>query len=90
MKKQHRHNFKGISSPAMAFKTIARAKQLPVETARALGLEKIDGENRLEVRAEADESHVYLSGSIGKNWWDDSGITEQEVRDAISSIPKGR
>lgn len=63
-----------------------------MDTARALGIESLDGENRLEVRNEAAEesSEIILSGAVGKSWWDDSGITEQEVRDAFQSVPRGR
>lgn len=50
----------------------------------------VRGENRLEVRAEADETHIYLSGAVGKSWYDDSGITEKEVRDALKATKKGK
>lgn len=46
--------------------------------------------NKLEVRAEGDVSEIYVIGSIGKSWWDDSGISEQEFRAALSEIPKGK
>lgn len=72
------------------FTTIARAKQLPAATAQALGITQLEGENRLEVRNEGDETHIYLSGSVGKSWWDDGGITEKEVRDAIKAVKKGK
>src|ERR1700744_3660157 len=48
------------------------------------------GENRLTVRNEGDAAEIVLIGAIGKSWWDDSGITEQEVRDALKSIPKNK
>jgi len=50
----------------------------------------VRGQNKLEVRAEGDRAELVLIGSIGKNYWDDSGITEQEVRDALQTIPKGK
>ena len=76
------------------FTDICRAKKLPAETAAAFGVEpgEVRGENRLEVRNDAgsDYAEIILSGSIGKSWFDDSGITESEVRDALKSIPRGR
>src|SRR5512146_1553217 len=50
----------------------------------------VRGQNRLEVRNEGDEHELVLIGAIGKSWYDDSGITEQEVRDALKTIPKGK
>lgn len=74
----------------MKFSPIIRAKRIPAETAAALGLTEIKGENRLEVRNESGKPpEIVLLGSVGKSWWDDSGISEQEVRDAINTIPKG-
>jgi ATP-dependent Clp protease protease subunit len=74
-----------------SFINIARAKTLPVATAAALGdkAAPISGENILRVEASADATHIYLSGSVGKSWWDDSGITEKEVRDALKATKKG-
>lgn len=72
------------------FTNIVRAKRVPAETAAALGLSEIKGENRLEVRNESGKpAEIFLLGSIGKSWWDDSGISEQEVRDALSVISRG-
>lgn len=50
----------------------------------------VRGENRLTVKNESDVSELVLIGAIGKSYWDDSGITEQEVRDALKSIPVGK
>lgn len=52
----------------------------------------VRGQNKLEVRNEAatDAAELILVGAIGKSWWDDSGITEKEVRDALKSVPAGR
>lgn len=50
----------------------------------------IRGNNRLEINNSGAESEISILGSIGKSWWDDSGITEKEVRDAIKSVPKGK
>lgn len=76
------------------FQNICRAKKLPAETAAAFGVApgEMEGYNRLEVRNEAGSEYaeIILSGSIGKSWFDDSGITESEVRDALKSIPRGR
>ena len=73
-----------------SFTNIVRAKHVPAETAAALGLQEIKGENRLEVRNEKNKpAEIFLHGSIGKSWWDDSGISEQEVRDALDSISRG-
>ena len=46
--------------------------------------------NKLEVRAEGDASEIHVIGSIGKSWWDDSGVSEQEFRAALAEIPKGK
>jgi ATP-dependent protease ClpP protease subunit len=86
MKKSHRK----LSPRVFNFSPIVRAKQIPVTTAKSLGLENISGENKLEVRNDGDEAHVYLSGAVGGSWWDDSGITEKEVREALATIPKGK
>jgi ATP-dependent Clp protease, protease subunit len=72
------------------FKPIVRAKALPAETAKSLGIENLAGENRLEVRNEGDDFQMYLAGAVGGSWWDDSGITEKEVREALATIPKGK
>lgn len=73
------------------FKPIIRAKRVPEETKRALNISDISGENRLEVRNDAGKDpEIVLLGSVGKSWWDDSGISEQEVRDAIDFIPRGK
>jgi len=74
----------------LAFSPIVRAKKLPVDAAASLGIEKLDGENRLEIRNESDETHLYLSGTVGSSWWDESGITEKEVRDALAVAKKGK
>ena len=50
----------------------------------------VRGVNRLEIKNESSESEILLLGSIGKSWWDDSGITESEFRNALNSIPKGK
>lgn len=52
----------------------------------------VRGQNKLEIRNEAssDAAELILVGAVGKSWWDDSGITEKEVRDALKSVPAGR
>jgi len=50
----------------------------------------VRGSNKLEIKAQGDEAELILIGAIGKSWYDDSGITEQEVRDAIKSVPNGK
>lgn len=77
----------------MAFIPVCRKSQRPPEAIEALqrmGVTDVSLENKLEVRAEGDTTEIVLIGAIGKSWWDDSGITEQEVRDAIKSSPKGK
>lgn len=77
----------------MAFAPICRPSLRPKEALDALekmGVKDVNLENRLEVRNEGDTAEIVLSGAIGKSWWDDSGISEQEVRDALKSIPKGK
>lgn len=76
-----------------AFAPICRKSQRSPEALDALkqmGVKDVSLENKLEVRAEGDTTEIVLIGAIGKSWWDDSGITEQEVRDAIKSSPKGK
>lgn len=77
----------------MAFAPICRASNRPAEARLALermGVKDVSLENRLEVRNEGEEAQIVLIGAIGKSWWDDSGITEQEVRDALKEIPAGK
>jgi ATP-dependent Clp protease protease subunit len=74
---------------AKKFTNICRARKIPVASKELFHMEKIEGENRLEVRNEADETHLYLSGSVGSSWWDEGGITEKEVRDALKTAKKG-
>lgn len=54
------------------------------------GLQDVATENILEVRNEGDCAVILLDGSIGKSWWDDSGITAKEVHDAINEVPAGK
>jgi ATP-dependent Clp protease, protease subunit len=39
---------------------------------------------------EVDPAELIISGQIGKNWWDDSGISGKEFRDALNTVPKGQ
>lgn len=50
----------------------------------------VRGVNRLEVRNEGDSAEIVLIGAVGKSWFDDSGITEKEFRDALKTIPSGK
>lgn len=36
-----------------------------------------------------DSAELIISGQIGKDWWDSSGISAKEFRDALAQIPKG-
>lgn len=36
-----------------------------------------------------EPAEIVISGQIGKNWWDDSGISSKEFRDALNQIPRG-
>lgn len=54
-----------------------------------LGLQDVTLENRLEVRNENGNYEIVLMGAVGGSWWDDSGITEKEFRDALGKIPNG-
>lgn len=51
----------------------------------------VRGNNRLEIRAAAEKepASIYLTGAVGKSWFDDSGISAKEVNEALASIPKG-
>lgn len=79
--------------PALAFAPIVRQSKRSPEAKQILdrlGVKDLILENRLEVRAQADgETEIILLGTVGGSWWDDAGITEKEVRDAINSVPKG-
>lgn len=66
-----------------------RNRQLPQSTIVVTGIQNLPGENRLEVKNEGNETHLYLTGQVGSSYWDMSGITEDETRAAINSIPKG-
>jgi ATP-dependent protease ClpP protease subunit len=46
--------------------------------------------NKLEVRAEGDTCEIQVIGSIGKSWWDDSGVSEKEFRAALDQCPAGK
>lgn len=35
-------------------------------------------------------AEIIISGQIGKDWWDNSGISAKEYRDALNQIPKGQ
>lgn len=75
-----------------AFAPVCRQSQRPKEALdelQRLGLKDVSLENRLEVRNENGTHEIVLTGAVGRSWWDDSGITEQEFRDALSSIPTG-
>jgi ATP-dependent Clp protease protease subunit len=76
-----------------AFVPVVRQSQRPpeaVEALRAAGITDVTVENRLEVRAQADAHEIVLTGAVGRSWWDDSGITESEFREALKGIPEGR
>jgi len=79
-----------LLTPVKAFK-VTRQRSIPAAAAKAYNL-KADGSqlNRLEVICAGEgEAEMYLCGSIGASWFDDSGITEKEARDALAGIPKG-
>jgi ATP-dependent Clp protease, protease subunit len=44
----------------------------------------------LTVRNEAEAAEILVSGTIGKDWWSDDGVSEKEFRDALSQFPKDR
>jgi len=50
----------------------------------------VRGQNKLEVLNEGDSAEILMIGAIGKSWYDDSGLTEKEFRDALASIPYGK
>jgi ATP-dependent Clp protease protease subunit len=84
----------GFGSP-MALVHICRPSKRPKEAADALekmGIKDVSLVNKLEVlaKADGDEHEIVLLGAVGKSWWDDSGIGEQEFRDALKSIPNGK
>ena len=51
----------------------------------------VRGTNSLTVVASAGEPAVIeLIGTIGASYWDDSGVTEKDFRDALKTIPVGK
>jgi ATP-dependent protease ClpP protease subunit len=48
------------------------------------------GSNSLRVLAAGETHEIELIGTIGKSYWDDSGITEKEFRDALKTVPVGK
>lgn len=49
------------------------------------------GKPWLRVNNEADKAaEIYICGPIGGSYWDDSGMTEKEFRDAIKDIPAAK
>lgn len=46
--------------------------------------------NWLTVRNQAEAAEMIVNGTIGKDWWDDSGNSSKEFRDELSKIPKGK
>jgi ATP-dependent Clp protease protease subunit len=82
-----------IGGIAIAFAPIVRQSKRPQEAVDALkqmGVQDISLENRLEVHAKGDEHEIVLIGAVGGSWWDESGITEKEFRDALKAIPNGK
>jgi ATP-dependent protease ClpP protease subunit len=49
----------------------------------------VRGENKLELRNESGKTDLFIIGTIGASFWDDSGITEKEFRNALDTVPKG-
>ena len=80
------------------FTPICRKARMPEATIQLLGdrLTKSDvdaisaRENTLEIKNEGDIAHLNLKGSIGQSWYDDSGITEADINDALDSVPAGK
>lgn len=82
-----------ISPHVFAFIPVVRQSQRPKEALDALrqkGITDVSLENRLEVRNQGNGEHeIVLIGAVGGSWWDESGITESEFRNALKEIPKG-
>jgi len=82
-----------ISPNIFAFVPVVRQSQRPKEALDALrqkGITDVSLENRLEVRNQGNGEHeIVLIGAVGGSWWDESGITESEFRNALKEIPKG-
>ena len=51
-----------------------------------------DGTTWLSVRneANADYAEMVIEGAIGENWYDNSGTTSKQFRNALAAIPKNR
>jgi ATP-dependent Clp protease, protease subunit len=81
---------KPISAPA-------RGQKLPVTWgkpaifASAKKVWNAAGTNRvwLSLTLGDADAELIISGQIGKDWWDNSGISAKEFRDALAQIPKG-
>lgn len=76
-----------------AFVPVVRQSQRPkeaVEALRRISVVDVSLENRLEVRNQGNGEHeIVFIGAVGGSWWDESGITESEFRNALKAIPKG-
>ena len=80
-----------VAQPLKPFAAITRPSAFPAAVLDWFKAHNINppAENRLEVRNDGDVSEINLLGSVGKDW-DGNGITEQELRNAFTSIPTGR
>lgn len=85
---------KFLASQIFAFAGVRRAAVRPEAALQWIAdhdiKEDVRAENILEVKMEADCAVVNIDASIGKSWWDDSGISAQEFTDALDSIPSGK
>lgn len=77
-----------------AYAGIRRAAVRPEGALQWIADHKIESdlraENILEVKMESECAVINIDASIGKSWWDDSGISAQEFNDALASIPAGK
>jgi len=83
MKKQSKKIFAGIRRksvrPQAALDWLAQNRLIDVPA-----------ENILEVKMEGDMAEINIDASIGKSWWDDTGISAKEFCDALNEIPQGK
>lgn len=83
-----------IPSPEIfAFAPIRRQSVRPQAALDWLAKNKIAdvvSENVLEVKMEGDMAEINIDASIGKSWWDDTGISAKEFCDALDQIPTGK
>jgi len=77
----------------MAFVPIRRKSVRPEAAAQWMqehGIADVAADNMLDVRMDGDTATIDIDASIGKSWWDDSGISSEEFKNALNAVPIGK